>query len=274
MGCCREARRQRGWLGGWLDVPKASGPVQRSHAAGPAAHRAPVFVKTAVFTPITAPVMSSKGPPLFPGFTARPGGGTRACGRDRARTSAEQPVGHACREAAQAQRPPQCHGRLKGGLPHGAEARVVSPAASVWMPPPMVLPVWLCSGAGRTSRAQVLERPARQARAGRAGRQGRAGAGLRSALLSQPNKKHLWVPAPGCSQGPCDAPPRRTWKPRPSALTTPVVRVRSKPKGLPMARQAWPTRTCRHGPGAKGQGPDLEAPAAGARQHRSMMGTS
>lgn len=74
----RKTGRRSGWLAGRAECARAAG-ARRDQAcrACPASFplachqiHPPVFVKMAVLTPITAPDISSKGPPLFPGLTA------------------------------------------------------------------------------------------------------------------------------------------------------------------------------------------------------------
>ncbi len=114
----------------------------------------------------------------------------------------------------------------------------VVPPASVWMPPPMVLPVWLCRRGGVRRRARRLNEQAAGQPSPPSGQR----------ILTKPTQNRGSSPRhPLC---PALPPWALAWKPRPSALTTPVVSVRSKPKGLPMARQACPTRTCRRSEGA------------------------
>ena len=60
------------------------------------------------------------------------------------------------------------------------------------------------------------------------------------------------------------------WKPRPRALTTPVVSVRSNPKGLPMARQACPTRTAEESPSVTGRSRETGALTLSTARSRAL----
>lgn len=145
-----------------------------------------------------------------------------------------------------------------------------APAASVWIPPPIVLPVWLCRAAGQPASGAGL-----LAQSGPAGptptSPGRRAEG-RTAYTQQEAAIHGTRQRHG-SQGRQAASSHRlalTWKPRPRALTTPVVSVRSNPNGLPMARQACPTRTPAESPSGTGRSREAGALTLSTARSRAL----